>query len=162
MPVAVRPRPEKRNLNRAPATQTRPQKRRTHAGQFTVVESISRPSPQWLPWVMALEKMTRPLALLSLTSVLVIYGIHVVKQREWSTAYESLEHLQTQRSVLVNQSERQKYQVPRSLEVAPKNYVELNQERALFMKPDPQRSIKEVVPQPRHSQLREDRLPVGY
>lgn len=163
MPVAVRPKTEKRQHPTATRTGSVPRRRRLSTGHFTVVESISRPTPQWLPWVIWLQKMTKPLALLSLASVLVVYGMNVVKQREWSTQFDSLSELQAQKNSLVTLTERKKYQIPQSLEVAPKGYVELKQDRVLFVPPEPSREFKSAAePEKRQSVLQEDRLPIGY
>ena len=140
-----------------------PQKRRRKGpGQFTVVESITRPDPQWLPWVITLQNVTKPVALLSLASVLVVYGMNVAMEREWGQKFKSLGNLQHQKNSLVTLTERQKYQLPRRLEVAPKDYVELKQDRVLFINPDSPRPLVPKTQTPRQSLLREDRLPIGY
>lgn len=160
MPAAARPRRDKRHRDAA-RRGLHPVGRRRSSSQFTIVESISRPNPTWLPWIVALRKGTTPIALTSLAGVMVLYGINVVMQREWSNQFEALDTLQHQQSALVTQVERKKYQIPRELEVDPKNYVDLNQENTLFIEPEANRPIKSTE-KARKSLLRDDRVPIGY
>ena len=157
MPAVVRPSEDK--FNRKGVA---PQRRRKTSGQFTVVESISRPAPSWLPLVMTMRKVTTPLAVTSLAGVLLFYGITVVTQREWGTQFSKLDSLQAQQNALITQVEKTKYRIPRELEIEPKNFVDLNQKNTLFVQPDAVRPEKaEPAPRP-HSLLRDDRMPVGY
>ena len=164
MPAAVRPSEDaiNQNLTAVNNPAAKPQRRPKKVDQFTVVESISRPTPSWLPWIRNLRKATTPLALVSLASVMGLYGITSMVEREWGTQYQTLDSLQTQRDTLITQVEKSKYRIPRELEIEPKNFVDLNQTNTLFVRPEPPSTTK-AAPAPRpHSLLREDRMLIGY
>lgn len=162
MPAAVRPQEDSRHRKAAMSRGVQSLKHRRSSSQFTVVESISRPTPRWLPNVIALQKSTTPIAIASLAGVMFLYGVNVVMQREWSDQFEELGVLQHQLNALVTQVERKKYQIPRELEVDAKNYVDLNQENTIFIQSDTLRPSKSLGKEPRQSLLRDDRVPIGY
>ncbi|MEM9137691.1 MAG: hypothetical protein AAGB01_10135 [Cyanobacteria bacterium P01_F01_bin.42] len=156
MPVAVRP----HEVKHSGAAAVQPHGRRVPRRQFTVVETLTRPEPSWLPLAIAMQKVTRPVAVLSLASVLILYGTSTMMERDWGTRFRDLERLKSKQNSLVTLTERQKYQIPRSLEVAPKGHVELKQDRVLFVRPE---SLRSVQPKSRRqSTLSEDRPPIGY
>ena len=164
MPAAVRPQDENHNRQFATATIPSgvPQRKGRKSRPLTVIESISRPEPAWLPWVLTLRKATTPITLISLSGVLLVYGLNVVMQREWGTQFNRLNDLQHQHNALTTQVERLKYQIPRQLEVSPKNFVDLNQENTIFIQPEDARPFKSTDQAQRRSLLRDDRVPVGY
>lgn len=162
MPAAVRPQQAHGNRKATMGRGVHTLERRKSPHQLTVIESISRPDPTWLPAVMVLRKGTTPVAIVSIIGVMLIYGVNVLIQREWSNQFETLETLQHQHSALVTQIERKKYQIPRDLEIDAKDYVNLNQENTIFIQPETSRPLKAINPEPRQSLLREDRVPIGY
>lgn len=129
---------------------------------FTVVESLRKREPKWLPSVVFLRKLSTPLAIGSLAIVLPLYGLNVLLEREWGEKYAQLELTLHRQGTLVAQSERRKYQIPRELEIDSKNFVPQNQDNTLFLTPEPARPLRKDAQPQRQSSLSIEQLPVGY
>jgi hypothetical protein len=110
--------------------------------QFTVVETIQRPDPKWLPLVMVLKKVSTPVAVASILCVLPLYGVSVHLQREWGNQYAKLETLQSQEQALLTDVEQQHYTIPLGLVSKPQGYGPVTPNNTLFLTPAKPRSLK--------------------
>lgn len=109
---------------------------------FTVVETIQRPDPKWLPFVMGLKKVSTPIAVASILCVLPLYGVSVHLQREWGNQYAKLETLQSQEQALLTDVELQHYTIPLDLISKPQGYGPVTPNNTLFLTPAKPRPLK--------------------
>ncbi len=151
------------NVHQSNVRQSNLRKGREGAPQsLTVVESLRRHEPQWLPAAVLLRKISTPLALGSLVMILVLSGLNVLLEREWGQKYAQLETAKRRQGALVTQTERQKYQLPRELEQSPQDFVPQTQNNTLFLQPEAPTPVSQKSASPRRTIFSPDRLPIGY
>ncbi|MCM1982178.1 hypothetical protein [Lyngbya confervoides] len=131
------------------------------AAQFTVIESIHRPDPSWLPWVIMLRQRSTPLAIASIVGVIVLHSANVMLQQQWGKTYGQWEQAQRQQNAIAIELERQNYQLPRRYETTPENFVPQTQNNTLFLPAEPPLPPQSLPARPPSTPL-DDRLPIGY
>lgn len=147
---------------RSPALNSKQSRRQRSPQSLTVVESLKRREPSWLPLVVLLRNFSTPLAVGGVVIVLALYGMNAVLKREWGEQYARLLSAQRRQGALVTETERQKYQVPLTVETSPQNFVPQTQKNTLFLNPDNSAPAPEKPLSPRPSELSTERLPIGY